>query len=207
MKYEIKPVLCGLYQENAYLLCPERTQDALLIDPGDDLNALKRALESSGRTLRAILLTHGHFDHMLSAQPLSRITGANVYVHAEDQELLCDGDKNAYDPGCASQPCPKDFEAEELGEEIEVCGIRFRVLHTPGHTRGSVCFYDEENGILFSGDTLFCAGFGRMDLYGGSSSQMRTSLRSLFALPEETQVYCGHGPMTSIRSEKRRYSL
>ena len=207
MKYEIKPVRCGLYQENAYLLCPEGTRDALLIDPGDDLNALKRALEASGRTLRAILLTHGHFDHMLAAQPLSRITGAAVYVHPEDQELLCDGDKNAYDPGCASQPCPKDFEAEELEEEVEVCGIRFRVLHTPGHTRGSVCYYDEENGILFSGDTLFCAGFGRMDLYGGSPAQMRTSLRSLFELPEDTQVCCGHGPMTGIQAEKRRYSL
>lgn len=207
MKYEIKPVLCGPYQENAYLLCPEGTRDALLIDPGDDLNALKRALEASGRTLKAILLTHGHFDHMLAAQPLSRITGAPVYVHPEDQELLCDAEKNAYDPGCASQPCPVDFEAEELEDEIAVCGIRFRVLHTPGHTRGSVCYYDEENGNLFSGDTLFCAGFGRMDLYGGSPAQMRASLRSLFDLPEATQVYCGHGPMTSIRSEKGRYSL
>ena len=207
MKYEIKPVRCGLYQENAYLLCPEGTRDALLIDPGDDLNGLKRALEDSGRTLRAILLTHGHFDHMLAAQPLSRITGAAVYVHPLDQELLCDGDKNAYDPGCASLPCPVDFEAEELGDEIEVCDLRFRVLHTPGHTRGSVCYYDEENGILFSGDTLFCAGFGRMDLYGGSPAQMRTSLRSLFELPEDTQVHCGHGPMTSIQAEKRRYSL
>ena len=114
MKYEIKPVLCGLYQENAYFLCPEGTKDALLIDPGDDLNALKRALEASGRTLRAILLTHGHFDHMLAAQPLSRITGAPVYVHPLDQELLCDENKNAYDPGCASLPCPADFEAEDL---------------------------------------------------------------------------------------------
>ena len=207
MKYEIKPVLCGLYQENAYLLCPEGTGDALLIDPGDDLNALKRALEASGRTLRAILLTHGHFDHMLAAQPLSRITGAPVYVHPLDQEMLCDEDKNAYDPSYASLPCPADFEAEELEDEIEVCGLCFRVLHTPGHTRGSVCYYDEENGILFSGDTLFCAGFGRMDLYGGSPAQMRTSLRSLFELPEDTQVCCGHGPMTGIQAEKRRYSL
>ena len=207
MKYEIKPVLCGLYQENAYLLCPEGTRDALLIDPGDDLNGLKRALEASGRTLKAILLTHGHFDHMLAAQPLSRITGAPVYVHPLDQELLCDEDKNAYDPNCASLPCPVDFEAEELEDEIEVCGLRFRVLHTPGHTRGSVCYYDEENGILFSGDTLFCAGFGRMDLYGGSPAQMRTSLRSLFALPGDTRVYCGHGPATSIAAEKGRYSL
>ena len=207
MKYEIKPVLCGLYQENAYLLCPEGTRDALLIDPGDDLNALKRALEASGRTLRAILLTHGHFDHMLAAQPLSRITGAAVYVHPLDQELLCDEDKNAYDPNCASLPCPADVEAEDLEDEIEVCGLRFRVLHTPGHTRGSVCYYDAENGILFSGDTLFCAGFGRMDLYGGSPAQMRASLLSLFELPEATQVYCGHGPMTGIQAEKRRYSL
>ena len=207
MKYEITSILCGLYQENAYLLCPEGRGDAVLIDPGDDLSALKRALESSGRTLRAILLTHGHFDHMLAAQPLSRITGAAVYVHPLDQELLCDEDKNAYDPNCASLPCPADFEAEELEDEIEVCGLRFRVLHTPGHTRGSVCYYDEENGILFSGDTLFCAGFGRMDLYGGSPAQMRTSLRSLFELPEDTQVYCGHGPMTGIQAEKRRYSL
>lgn len=207
MKYEIVPIVCGLYQENAYLLCPECTRDAVLIDPGDDLPALKRALERSGRTLRAILLTHGHFDHMLSAQPLSRITGAPVYVHALDQELLCDPEKCAYDPGCAAQRCPVDFEADELEEEIEVCGIRFRVLHTPGHTRGSVCFYDGENGALFCGDTLFCAGFGRMDLYGGSPAQMRASLRSLFELPGDTRAYCGHGPSTTIADERGRYSL
>ena len=207
MKYEIKPVLCGLYQENAYLLCPEGTGDALLIDPGDDLNALKRALEASGRTLRAILLTHGHFDHMLAAQPLSRITGAPVYVHPLDQELLCDEDKNAYDPNCASLPCPADFEAEELEDEIEVCGLRFRVLHTPGHTRGSVCYYDAENGILFSGDTLFCAGFGRMDLYGGSHRDMRNSLRALFALPGEIRVLPGHSCETRIDAERARYHL
>ena len=133
--------------------------------------------------------------------------GAAVYVHPEDVELLCDPAINAYDPGCATRPNPETFDAEALGEEIELCGIRFRVLHTPGHTKGSVCFYDEENGVLFSGDTLFCAGFGRMDMYGGNHHQMRESLRALFQLPGDTQVFSGHGPETTIAQEHRRYHL
>ena len=207
MKYSIHRILCGAYQENAYLLCPEGRDDAVLIDPGDDDPALARGIAESGRRLAAILLTHGHFDHMLGAQPLSQATGAPVYIHPEDVELLCDPAINAYDPMCATRPNPEIFDAEALGEEIELCGIRFRVLHTPGHTKGSVCFYDEENGVLFSGDTLFCAGFGRMDMYGGNHRQMRESLRALFRLPGDTKVYSGHGPETTIAQERRRYHL
>ena len=207
MKYTIQTIVCGAYQENAYLLCPEGRTEAVLIDPGDDLTALRRALSASGRRLGGILLTHGHFDHMLSAAPLAGESGAPVYLHPGDAELLCDPERNAYDPGCATQPCPTEMETAALGEEVALCGLRFSVLSTPGHTQGSVCFYDAENATLFSGDTLFCAGFGRMDLYGGSPAQMRTSLRSLFELPEDTQVCCGHGPMTGIQAEKRRYSL
>ena len=207
MKYEIQTIICGPYQENAYLLIPEGSRDAVLIDPGDDLSLLKRSLAQSGRMLRGILLTHAHFDHMLCAQPLSRITGAPVYVHAGDAEMLCDAEKNAYNAMAASQPSPVDLEAEELEESIEIGGIKFEVLHTPGHSRGSVCFYDKENAVLFSGDTLFCAGFGRMDLYGGSASAMRSSLRSLFRLPGNTRVYCGHGGSTTIADERARYNL
>ena len=207
MKYSIRTIPCGAYQENAYLLCPEGRDDALLIDPGDDDLALARGIAESGRKLAAILLTHGHFDHMLGAQPLSLSAGAPVYIHPEDVELLCDPERNAYDPGCATRPNPETFDAEELGEEIELCGIRFKALHTPGHTKGSTCFYDEENGILFSGDTLFCAGFGRMDMYGGNHRAMRESLRALFRLPEDTRVFPGHGMDTTIAREHVRYHL
>ena len=207
MKYTIECIACGSYQENAYLLCPEEGKGAILIDPGDDLMLLKRRLAQSGRTLRGVLLTHGHFDHMLSAQPLCAITGAPAYIHEKDAEMLCDPQKNAYNAMAASQPSPVDFEAELLEDTIEIEGVKFQILHTPGHTRGSVCFYDEENGVLFSGDTLFCAGFGRMDLYGGSPSQMRASLRTLLSLPGNIRVLCGHGYETTIGSERGRYNL
>ena len=207
MNYAIHCLPCGMYQENCYLLCPEGTRDALLIDPGDDLSMIKRTLSAEGRTLKAILLTHGHFDHMLAAQPLSRITGAPVYIHDADMEMLCDEAKNAYNAMCSSLPSPVDLLADPLEEVVGTAGVTLDVLHTPGHTKGSVCFYDRENAILFSGDTLFCAGYGRMDLYGGSPVQMRQSLRRLFGLPGNTRVCPGHGCETTIAMERQRYNL
>lgn len=207
MKYEVIRIECGMYQENAYLLCPEGGRQAVLIDPGDDLNRIKRYLAESGRTLAAILLTHGHFDHTLSAEPLNKITGANVYVHSGDENMLCDERLCAYDPNVSRLPCPKDLEADLLEDTIDVCGIHFEVLHTPGHTPGSVCYYDPENELLFSGDTLFCAGFGRMDLPGGSAREMRISLKKLFGLSGDVRVYPGHGCETTIAFERERYHL
>lgn len=207
MKYEITCIECGMYQENAYLLCPEGSKQAVLIDPGDDLSRIKRYLSESGRVLGAMLLTHGHFDHMLSAEPLSRITGAGVYIHAGDENMLGDAHLCAYDPNVSRLPCPKDLEAEILQDSVDVCGLHFEILHTPGHTPGSVCYYDCENRILFSGDTLFCAGFGRMDLPGGSAKEMRASLKKLFELPDDVRVYAGHGCSTTIATERERYHL
>ena len=183
------------------------TRELLLVDPAAEADAIIKKITDMGAVPVGILLTHGHFDHMLSAQPLSTVTGAPVYVHEQDQKMLCDAHLNAYSPMAARQSCPSDFEADELEDAIQVAGIRFQVLHTPGHTQGSVCFYDAENAVLFSGDPLFCAGFGRMDLPGGSPAQMRQSLRQLFDLPGDTRVLCGHGDETTIASERARYRL
>lgn len=207
MNYTIQCIVCGGYQANAYLVCPEGRSDAFLVDPGDDLSALKEAIARSGRMLRGILLTHGHFDHMLAAEPLSGLTGCPVYIHAADADMLCNSDTNVYDTTCSELETPKYIETEDPGNELEICGVRFEVLYTPGHTKGSVCFYDPEEGIMFSGDTLFCAGFGRVDFPGGSYREMRESLRKLFGMPESIKVYCGHGNPTTIGTERARYHL
>lgn len=201
-------IVCGSYQENAYLVCPEGREDAFFIDPGDGLEVLQRALNQSGRRLSAILLTHGHFDHILAAQPLAAATGAKVYIHVQDAPMLADPEKSAYSPEVCRLTPPVGLTWEGLDNEVEVCGFKIKVLHTPGHSAGSVCLYLEENGILFSGDTLFRAGYGRTDLYGGNDADMVRSLKMLLTtLPGETRVYPGHGDDTTLMAERRRYGL
>ncbi len=195
----------GAYQTNTYLVCPEGRTDAFFIDPGDDFQRLHEALAASGRTLSAILLTHGHFDHMLGAEPLQRETGAMVYVSEKDAEMLFDAVKNAFDPKVSRLPLPTLMDYDVFEEHIEVCGVNLKVIPTPGHTRGSVCFYNEESAILFSGDTMFHAGYGRTDLYGGDMFAMARSLKTLLALPENVRVFTGHGDATTIGDERRRY--
>ena len=205
MQINVKSALCGAYQENAYVVSVEGRDDCVVIDPGDDLEKLRRAV--GDRKLAAILLTHGHFDHTLAAQPLAEATGARLFIRREDIEMLNDPALNAYDPWSAKLPMPKGLAAEALEGRASAAGLDFTVLHTPGHSRGSACFYLEEAGLLFSGDTLFEAGYGRMDLHGGSIRDMRQSLLTLFALPGEVKVYPGHGGVTTIARERERYHL
>lgn len=201
----IRRIVCGAYQENAYLVCPDGREDAFLIDPGDGLEALEAAIADSGRKLAAILLTHGHFDHMLAAQPLSRATGAPVYIHEGDAEMLADPEKCAYAPEVCRLPPPSGLAWTPYGDALTVCGETLTVLSTPGHSRGSVCLMGER--VLFSGDTLFEAGYGRTDLHGGSDAEMVRSLRMLLTLPEDRTVLPGHGPATTLAAERRRYRL
>ncbi len=189
---KIERIVCGAYAENAYCIDGE-----LLIDPGDDLPTLARLAGG----IKAILLTHGHFDHMLAAEELQKRTGVPVYVHPLDAPMLSDASLSAYNPEVSSLPQPGHIACTAYPESL----FGFRVLHTPGHTPGSVCLYHEGEKVLFSGDTLFRAGFGRTDLAGGSMHQLLSSLRTLLALPQDVRVYPGHGESTTIDEECRRY--
>lgn len=202
---EVRRITCGAYATNAYLLCPEGRTDALLIDPGDDLPALESTVAQSKRSLAGILLTHGHFDHMLAAQPLADETGAPVYVHPADAAMLADAEKSSYNAQVSALPQPQGLATLPYPAALNACGLCLTVLPTPGHSAGSVCLYDREAGLLFSGDTMFRQGFGRTDLFGGSYHALCSSLMQLLTLPEETIVLPGHGDATSIALERRRY--
>ncbi|MEG0934495.1 MAG: MBL fold metallo-hydrolase [Clostridia bacterium] len=198
-----KRLVCGLYESNAYLIFAKDGQSAFLIDAGDDLAGLLSAIDASGARLQAIVLTHGHFDHILAAKGIREKTGAKVYIGAGDAPYLADQLLNCYDEQ-VSRAAFAPMEADELigvpGREgvITLCGYDLRVLETPGHTPGGICLYCEEEKALFTGDTLFARGYGRMDLPGGSERDMVRSLKKLLALEDDVTIYPGHGPLATI---------
>lgn len=204
---EIQTVACGVYEENAYIVSLSGGPDALVIDPGDDYPAIVKALTAGKKALRAVCLTHAHFDHMLSAPGLIKDSGARLYAGAPDLPALNDESLNLYDPDVSRLPTPTGLTGVAYGSALVLCGIEFQVLPTPGHTPGGVCLYAKEHGVLFSGDTLFLGAFGRVDFPGSSARDMRRSLELLFALPGDTRVYPGHGGQTTIAREKARYRM
>ncbi len=205
MSIDIRVVHCGQIMENAWLVRRDGRDDCVVVDPGDEYPRLKRAV--GALRVAAILLTHGHFDHVMAVVQMPMDTGAPVYLAAGDMEMVNDAALNGYWmlAGEARMDGPR-IDARPFGETLSAAGMDFRILPTPGHSRGSVCLYLPEEGALFSGDTLFQAGYGRMDLYGGSPTDMARSLRVLFALPPEVKVYPGHGGQTTIGEERARYT-
>ena len=204
VQLDIRMVTGGPLDVNTYVVGPEGGAGCVVIDPGAEPEKVRAAV--GDRHVEAVLLTHGHFDHMLFAQHWLSL-GAKLYVHALDAQALRSPSLNLSRVVNTQLVLPAADVLLQEGDIVREAGLELIVLHTPGHTKGSVCYYDAENGLLFSGDTLFCAGFGRMDLYGGSPASMRHSLRMLFTLPGETRVFSGHGCETTIAHERQRYNL
>lgn len=207
----IRAIPVGSLEANCYLLWRDGRSDALVIDPGDDLAMIEMLIEAVGRKLTDIVLTHGHFDHILSAAPLAKKYGARIHIHPRDAHMLVDKKASLY----SWMTCDMEFmpveadamfpDADEWEEEI--CGIRFKGMRTPGHTKGSVCLIDEEHGVMFTGDTIFAYGCGRTDFPGGSDAEMFKSIMRLKEMDEKLMVYSGHGMKDSMKNIAARWNI
>src|SRR6195952_4521943 len=203
-----------MLQCNCYVLAPKQGADAIVVDPGQRAMApLRKILDENRLTPAAVLLTHGHVDHMWSAQKVGDTYGCPVFIHPEDREMLTDPIKGL-GPRLAQRALSTMFreprqvvELDRDGVGIELGGITVTVDHTPGHTKGSVVFRvspGNTSELAFTGDTLFKQSIGRTDLYGGSGRDLLTSIVSkLLVLDDDTVVLPGHGPKSTIGAERR----
>ena len=196
----------GEVETNCYIVVNEARNECFVIDPGDEEEVLIAAIEESKAAPKAVLLTHGHFDHIYAVEPLVKKYGIPVYASENEAALLAEPEMNcsAY-YGREVSIVPENYI--EDGDTFEIAGFKIKGIHTPGHTKGSMCFYIEKEGVLFSGDTLFMGSVGRTDLPTGNTHLLLESLRDkIIVLPPETVICPGHGPETKLDYEKRNNS-
>ena len=202
MIHEVLPV--GPLQCNCSVFGDEQTREAMVIDPGDEIESILDILQRHNLKVKTIVITHAHIDHIGGAQKLKMATGAPVYMNQNDAELQAMLPIQASWLG-VEEPEPVEIDAPAKdGDTLLVGATQFHVLHTPGHTQGSVSLYAPAENTLIAGDTLFQGSIGRTDLPGGDGRQILRSIhQKLIPLPEETIVIPGHGPNTTIGREKR----
>ncbi len=196
-------MVIGAVGTNCYFLYREGNKECVVIDAPDRGRDIADTLKKNGFTVAALLLTHGHFDHIWGASELRSSTSAKIYALDEEREILEDSGLNvSADAGRPATVKANIFLRD--GDVVKLADIDFKVIATPGHTKGSCCYYVEEAGLLLAGDTLFAESVGRSDLPTGSGAVLCRSINEkLFVLPEDTKVYPGHGDETTIGHEKK----
>lgn len=203
MAAKIKTIQVGPLEVNCYILWDSDTLDSFIIDPGGDGPAIKKEIDSLDLKVKYILNTHGHFDHVGADGELRTYYSVPLAIHKADVTLLKNAAGHAEIFGIKAEPQPSPDVFLTNNAIFTAGSLSLKVLHTPGHTGGGVCLYDEAEGLLFSGDTLFSGSVGRSDLEGGSSEELMNSIKTrLLCLPDKVRVFPGHGDPTTIGAER-----
>ena len=202
----IKQFVAGLIENNMYLIVDENTREAVVIDAPADIPELKKTVDELGAKVKYILITHGHFDHIMGLNSLKKTLNAPAVICKDDLELSNKINDFTRLFGVPDSIPPTYEKFVKDGDIIEVGNLKIKVIQTAGHTEGGVCYLVDGN--LFSGDTLFKQSVGRTDLFGGSFDKICHSVKDiLFNLDENTKVFPGHGPMTTIAYEKQHNEI
>ncbi len=200
---ELLCIVVGPFEVNCYLYWDPKSGDGVIVDPGFDADRIASAVENEGITPRAILLTHGHGDHIAAVREIKDRYEIPVYVGKGEEELLANPSANVSALLGTPIVAPKPDHLVEDEQVIKIGSLIFRVLMTPGHTVAGVCYLDESEGRLFCGDTLFAGGVGRTDLPGGSMDTLLESIHNkILRLPDQVICYPGHGPHTTVGTER-----
>ncbi|MFO8085718.1 MAG: MBL fold metallo-hydrolase [Desulfobacterales bacterium] len=200
MIIEFMPV--GPIMANCYIIGCEETKEAVVIDPGEDAEKILRKLDDLELNVKYIINTHGHFDHVGANSKIKEVKGAQLLIHAQDAPMLDQLSQAAASFGLRSENSPPPDKTVDEGDIIKFGNISLKVIHTPGHSPGGISLYTK--GYVFVGDTLFQGSIGRTDLPGGNFNTLKKSIQSkLFTLEDDTRVFTGHGPETTIGREKR----
>ncbi len=198
----IKKLSVGPIMANCFILGCEQTKEAVVIDPGDDADRILMELAKAELKVTYLINTHGHFDHVGANKRMKEVSGATLAIHPDDAPMLSQLSRSAASFGLAAENSPEPDMLLNDGDKVTFGSITLTVIHTPGHSRGGICLYTE--GHLFAGDTLFAGSIGRTDLPGGDYDTLIASIKEkLLNLPDDTTVYTGHGPETTLLNEKR----
>lgn len=202
-KVHIKTMILGMVQTNCYIVKASESKEVVVIDPADDAIKIENYLKKNDLVCKKIFLTHGHFDHITGANDLKSLTGADIYAHEEEANLLKNPSLNAsVHMGREKISLEPDYFFKDK-EVVEAAGLTWQVIYTPGHTEGGACYFLKDEGIIFSGDSLFYESIGRTDFPTGNHQKLIESINNkLLVLPDNIEVYPGHGRPTTIGHER-----
>ncbi|MBS1126485.1 MAG: metallo-beta-lactamase family protein [Nitrospirae bacterium] len=198
---KIENIVVGQLQVNCFISYDEDSLEAMVVDPGDEPDKIIKFIEDRKLTVSRIVCTHAHFDHIGAVRRLKEKTGAPVMIHKGDADIYMGADKQGTLWGFHIEQPPEPDIFVNDGDEIAVGRSRFKVLHTPGHSPGGICLYGE--GVIFTGDTIFAGSVGRTDFPGGSVTDLKRSFSEIISMPPETRILPGHGPLTTVKREKK----